>query len=266
MKKFGVALGSGGARGIAHLGFLEVMRERDIRIDCVCGASMGAIVGALYCMEVPMERILERIGRLRQMQILSFDPLFYKNCGMLKQTKALGILKELLGEATFADVKTPFCCSTLDLKSGKTICLKEGNLAESVMASSSIPGVFQPMKIGEYLCVDGGVVNKVPVEMCRAMGADMVLGIDVLGEIEPEPAPKNLIAAIERAFLIMNFHTGDTERCQADKLIVLSQPEIDPAKAENLMRSYEIGRETAVEHLDEIRELAASCHRKEGES
>ena len=257
MKKLGLALGSGGARGIAHLGFLQVLQENDVKIDYVCGASMGAIVGAIFCAGVPLDKVLERVDRLKQMQIMNFDPLFFKNRGLLKGTKALAIIKEFLGDKTFADCKIPFCCSTLDLKSGHTVCLKEGKLAESAMASASIPGVFQPMEIGDYLCVDGGVINKVPVEMCRQMGADVVLGLDVLGEIDPVPAPRNLIDTIERAFLIMNFYTGQSERVQADKLIVLNQPEVDPARVDKLRRSYEIGLKSAYQHLEEIRALTA---------
>lgn len=260
MKKFGIALGSGGARGVAHLGFLEVLKKEKIKIDCICGASMGAIIGALFCAGVGEDKILARIEKLRQKQIMNFDVLFFKNRGLLKNEKAMAILTELLGEKTFKDVEIPFCCSALDLVSGKTVCLQEGLLRECAMASSSIPGVFQPMQVGEYLCVDGGVINKVPVEMCRDMGADVVLGLDVLGEIEPEPAPKNLIDTIERAFLIMNYHTGLTERNTADKLLVLQQSEIDPAKAEKLMLSYDIGKRVAEEHIEEIREMADACH------
>ena len=260
MKKFGIALGSGGARGIAHLGFLEVLREEGVQIDCVCGASMGAIIGALFCADVEIEKVLARVEKLRQRQIMNFDVLFFKNCGLLKCDKSMAILTELLGDKTFADVRIPFCCSALDLLSGRTVCLREGLLRECAMASSSIPGVFQPMRIGEYLCVDGGVINKVPVEMCRDMGADVVLGLDVLGEIEPEPEPKNLIDTIQRAFLIMNYHTGLTERNTADKLIVIQQSEIDPAKAEKLMLSYELGKKAAKEHLAEIREMERACH------
>ena len=265
MKKFGIALGSGGARGVAHFGFLEVLKENGVRIDCICGASMGAIIGALFCAGVDREMILRRIEKLRQRQIMDFDVLFFKNRGLLKQDKAMRLLKELLGDLTFEDVKIPFCCSALDLLSGHTVCLQKGLLRECVMASSSVPGVFQPMKIGEYLCVDGGVINKVPVEMCRDMGADVVLGLDVLGEIRPEPAPKNIIDTIERAFLIMNFHTGLTERQTADRLLVLDQDEINPARAEKLMLSYEIGRREALAHLEEIRAMSESCREESSE-
>ena len=259
MKKFGIALGAGGARGVAHLGFLKVLSEEGVRIDCVSGASMGAIVGALFCAGVDIDRVLERFRTMKQSHIMNFDVLFFKNRGLLKSNKAMGLLEEYLGDLTFKDTKIPFCCSALDLKSGKTVCLDEGLLRVAAMASASIPGIFQPIEIGDCVCVDGGVVNKVPVEMCRKMGADVVLGLDVLGEIDPMPAPKNLVQTIERAFLIMNYHTGLTERETADKLIVFEQEEVDPAKVENLMLSYEIGRKAALDNLDEIRRMSEAC-------
>lgn len=254
--KFGVALGSGGARGIAHLGFLAALKQEGVMPDIVCGSSMGAIAGALFCAGTGEKEILEELRSLSMRRIAKLDPLFFRHGAIFKNTRALRVLTKFLADKTFDRLPVKFGCATLDLNTGKTFCLTEGQLAPAVMASSSIPGIFPPMKMGDMLCVDGGVVNKVPVDMCRQMGADVVLGVDALGDIAVQPEQKGIAQVVKRAFYVMNFHTGLCERGRADKLFVLPLEQFDPSKCDRLEEIYLKGKIFAQEHMKEIAVLA----------
>src|SRR5512135_1749527 len=163
--KIGLALGGGGARGLAHIGILKVLRREQIPIDVITGTSMGGIVGAMHAVGLSpdqMEAEATKRGEIGQIFKL-IDPRLVGS-GLLGGNRIKKMLAEMLGaERTFADLRLPFAVVSVDYNSGREVVLKDGNLAAAVRATMSVPGVFEPVKIDGYQLLDGGVLDNVPV-------------------------------------------------------------------------------------------------------
>ena len=184
-KRVGLALGSGGARGWAHLGVLQALREKNIPVECIAGTSMGALVGAFVAAdrEPALRELAETLDwrRLRQF----FWEVSLSRSGLTDGKRLLEETRKLMGVTEFRELDLPFRAVATDLDSGGEVVLSSGNLLQALRASISIPGVFSPVVIGRRMLVDGGLVNPVPVNVARAMGAQVVIAVDVSQEIVP---------------------------------------------------------------------------------
>ena len=202
-KKLGFALGSGGSRGTAHIGFLKAMEEEGIKPDFISGSSMGSVVGSCYASGLTPDYMAEVVKNLKKRDLLdlSFNPLM--NGALLKSEKIKEQLKTYLGDNTFASLNIPFTCVATDFVSGKTVVLgtnEDDDLIDSVTASSSIPSIFKPVEKGEMRLVDGGLLCRVPVEQVFDMGAEVVVAVDVLGSIRKGHKRYNLLGTMFRMF------------------------------------------------------------------
>jgi NTE family protein len=181
--KIGYALGGGGARGLSHIGVMKVLEEHGIYPDVIAGTSIGALVGALYASGLRAGDI-ERALRLDLRRLAMLADVRLSLSGLVQGKRVTSALKSFLGDLTFADLKIPFACVATDIVNGQEIVLRTGLVISAVRASISVPGLFTPVKVrGRYL-VDGGLVNMVPVSTCRDMGAEYVVGVNVI----PDPA------------------------------------------------------------------------------
>lgn len=260
-KKLGIALGSGGSRGVAHVGFLHALEEEGIRADCVSGCSMGAIVGALYCAGVPMTTVRDKALGLKLSQIASLNINPIRSNGLFRMMKARKLIESYVGEKTeFKDLQIPFCCVATDIVSGKTVRLADGNVTDAVIASASIPGVFTPVGKDGMLLVDGGVLERVPVLEVKKAGAEVVVAVDVLGDLTASrPAPSNLIASLLRYVDVID--TRVTQRKKKSRMRSIDlwlEPELgamDQYQVKNLKFAYEKGYETGKNNLSAIKEL-----------
>jgi NTE family protein len=176
--RLAIALGSGSARGWAHIGVLRALLQAGVVPDIVCGTSMGAFVGAAYA-SGSLDP-LEGWGRgLTRRDVLGFFDVSLGAGGLIKGEKLLGYTSRLFLDETFADLDKPFACVATDLASGREVWLREGRILDAVRASVALPGLLVPQLLdGRYL-VDGGLVNPVPVSLCRALGADIVIAVDL---------------------------------------------------------------------------------------
>src|SRR5258705_253057 len=175
--KIGFALGAGSARGWAHIGVLRGLTEAGIKPDLIAGCSVGALVGAAFA-----------AGRLDQLEAwaLSLDWKrmlklmdFGLRGGLIKGKRVREVFREQFVEREFSELDVPFAAVATDLHSGQEVWLREGKVSAAIGASIAVPGLFQPVPHeGRYL-VDGSVVNPIPVSLCRAMGADIVLAVDL---------------------------------------------------------------------------------------
>ena len=177
-KKLGLALGSGAVRGLAHIGVIQALVKNDIPIDYIAGTSIGAWVGAHYALYQDLARLEEFTVGKRKEKLMSFlEPSLAG--GLIKGEKLGILLEEWLGHATFEDLKIPLRIVAADLISGEQVVFDRGSLALATRASMAVPGVFRPVPFEGKLLIDGGICNPVPDSIARAMGADVVLAVNL---------------------------------------------------------------------------------------
>jgi len=189
--KIGLALSGGGARGLAHIGVLKILEKEGIKADFVAGTSMGGLIAAGYaCGITPaeMEREALKMGRLSRLVNLFDISLLGK--GLVEGKKIQQYLYRLFGDITFEDLRIPLALVAVDLETGEEVVLREGRVVEAVRATISLPGVFAPYRLDGRLLIDGGVLNNVPADVVRDMGADVVIAVDVSPELEDTEAFK----------------------------------------------------------------------------
>jgi len=175
--KIGIALGSGSARGWAHIGVLRALSELGVRPDIVCGTSIGAFVGAAHA-DGDLE-LLERWARdLSWQSVVGFFDLGARG-GLIKGEKLMGFFLRHFVDRDISDLPLAFAAVATDLTTGHEVWLREGSVAEAVRASIALPGLLAPVPKNDRLLVDGGLVNPVPVSLCRALGADIVIAVDL---------------------------------------------------------------------------------------
>ncbi|MCK9362051.1 MAG: patatin-like phospholipase family protein [Syntrophales bacterium] len=181
-KKIGIALGSGSARGWSHIGVLQSIVEAGIAVDFVCGTSVGALVAGSFAAGF-LEPLDRWARRLSWSHIVGFMDMKIPRSGLIEGEKISGYLREMITDPLIENLPVPFAAVATDLKTGREVWLREGSLIEVVRASISLPGIFTPCgRNGQWL-VDGGLVNPVPTSLCRAMGADIVVAVDLNSDI-----------------------------------------------------------------------------------
>ncbi len=179
--RLGLALGSGSARGWAHIGVLRALEEAGIRPDIVCGCSIGALVGAAYA-DGALGDLERWVGGLRWQDVVGLMDVSLSG-GLLRGDKLMAFFERQFVDKDFAALRLPFACVATDLGSGREVWLREGSVSAAVRASIALPGLFAPVIREGRLLVDGALVNPVPVSLCRALGADVVIAVDLGSDI-----------------------------------------------------------------------------------
>lgn len=179
MKKLGFALGAGGSRGVAHIGFLKGLEEEGIKPDMIAGCSMGSIVGAAYASGMSLEGMHAAVSDLRLIDILTPAGL---RGGLFGTKKIRKLLEEYIGDIDFSDLHIPFHCVAVDMVTRTLVEFSEGSVLDAIVSSSCIPGVFSPVEKDGMRLIDGYVYERVPAEQVKKMGADVVVAVDVLGD------------------------------------------------------------------------------------
>jgi NTE family protein len=183
MRKIGLALGGGAARGLAHIGVLEVLEKEGIAVDMIAGTSAGAAIGALYAQGKPASQIKEVALNAGWRQLVSLVDLALPRSGFIKGTRIKNLLKSIIGDIEFSDLKIPMACVATDIGSGEEVVINNGSVLEGVRASISVPVIFTAVKWQDRYLVDGGLVNPVPVSTVREMGADFIIAVNVIPDI-----------------------------------------------------------------------------------
>ncbi len=193
--RIGLALGSGSARGWAHIGVIQALEEAGIHADVVCGTSIGALVGASYAAG-ELDQLEKWVLGLKMKDVVAFMD-FGLNSGMLKGTRLMNFFRSTFSDQAIEDLPLPFAAVATALHTGTEIWLRSGSAIDAVRASIALPGLFTPVMREGRLLVDGGLVNPVPVSLARAMEADMVIAVDLNADLlgrhlrqPPEPKPR----------------------------------------------------------------------------
>lgn len=182
--KIGVALGSGGARGWAHIGVLRALKAMGIEPDVLCGTSIGAAVGAAYLTDQldDLQGWAQGMGWLGMLGIIDIT---LRRGGLVASEKAFGRFRTDKSNILIENMRKPFAAVATDLGSGREVWLREGPMLPAIQASSAIPGLFPAVLRDDRWLVDGALVNPVPVSLCRALGADVVIGVNLNSEFSP---------------------------------------------------------------------------------
>lgn len=256
--KIGFALGAGGSRGVAHIGFLKAMEENGIKPDFIVGSSMGAVVGACYAVGLSPDKMIEEVEKLKFSDIfdLSLNPI--GSGALLRAKKVRKKLLKYFGDTKFGELKTPFNCVAVDLTAGKLRLFEDTDLViDGVVASLSIPAVFRAPELHGTKLVDGGILCRVPVDEVRAMGSDVVLAIDVLGDVRPSNKKFNLIGMVFRMQEIMDSALNKLmiEKTKPDIYLTPELGEMAQFKFKDLRFAFDMGYKCGIENKDKIKEI-----------
>lgn len=177
----GLALGSGGGRGWAHIGVIRALARAGIVPDIVCGTSIGALVGAFY-LSGRLDLLADWAGRLTKLRILKYLDLKLSGGGFIGGNKVIAMVTKNLGDLTVEALDRPFAAVATDLATGHEVWLRRDLLVDATRASMAMPGIFPPVeRTGQFL-VDGALVNPLPVSVCRALGARLVIAVNLNGD------------------------------------------------------------------------------------
>lgn len=258
-RKIGLALGAGGAKGMTHIGVLKALEQNNIGVDYIAGTSIGALIGGLYALTkdiVLIESIFYRSQTKEFLESFS-DPSL--TSGFLKGEKVLNMFSEYIKDDTLIeDTKIPFAVVSTDLKSGKRVVLRSGSLKQAIRGSISLPVIFSPLKYGEYLLVDGGLVEPVPIHAVKEMGAQRVIGVNLYtSHFIPEDGKElSLIDVAKSSIDIALKSISERDMALADvqlNMPVKNTPLTDLAKDPS--EYIKIGYETTIKQIKQLKRL-----------
>ncbi|MBI3930458.1 MAG: patatin-like phospholipase family protein [Chloroflexi bacterium] len=252
-KKVGLALGSGAARGLAHIGVLEVLDREGIPVDMIAGTSIGALIGAFYAQQKDVGRIKNLALGMGSKKFASLlDPVLPRT-GLIRGRKIENTLRPTIGDIEFGDLRIPFACVATDIGSGEEVVIKRGLVWEGIRASGSLPGLFTVAKWESRYLVDGGLVSPVPVSVLKAMGADFIIAVNVLPyRGRRERKEPSIFGVIMQTFYIASYQMVKSSLSGADIVIEPQVGDIafaDFRRAEECMRQGELAAQEAIAEI-----------------
>ncbi|WP_372949346.1 patatin-like phospholipase family protein [Mariniphaga sp.] len=249
MKKIGLALGGGAVLGAAHVGVLKAIEELDLEISYIAGTSIGAFVAAFYAFGKTPAEIEEIALKLTWMDISGIS--LFKN-GLLSNEKLGDLISEYIGNEKIENAKSPLAMIATDIFTGKKVVLKKGNVAKGVMASTCLPGIFIPVEMNDVTLVDGGIVENVPIDTIKEMGADYVVGVDLNAKNKYEK-PNNILDVIMNSF---HFTLKAAAKYQTENADLLIMPDLsefnmaDTSQVKDLIeQGYKDSKKLLKKHL-----------------
>jgi NTE family protein len=185
-----LALGSGAARGWAHIGVIRALSAAGIEADVVCGSSIGALVGGAFA-AAQLDGLEAWARAITWQWTMGMIDVGFTSGGLVEGARFKRFLRELHGDPLIEQLAKPFAAITTDLETGREVWLQEGSLVEAVRASMAMPGLFSPVRLADRWLVDGGLVNPVPVSACRALGAEIVIAVNLNGGLLSRRGARN---------------------------------------------------------------------------
>ena len=251
--KIGIALGGGATKGFAHIGVIKMLEANGFAPTLVAGTSAGSVVGAMYASGMTAFELQEKAvaldeSRLRDLQLSSG--------GLVLGQKLEDYVNEQVRNKPLEQLAKPFVALATRLEDGERTVFARGNTGQAVRASSSVPGAFQPVVIGKYHFVDGGIVSPVPVDAVRQLGADVVVAVDISNKARGK-SPSDMLGTLSQSIAIMGQKLGQAELARAD--VIIRPKVLDIASADFSQRTLAIaeGEKAALAAMPQIRERVA---------
>jgi len=258
--KIALVLGAGSSKGFAHIGVLKVLEMNHIPIHMIVGTSVGSAVGSLYAYGYDAFQLQRISFSVEKGDIVDYIIPLPTN-GFIKGEKLEEFINKTVNNTPLEGLKIPFYAVATDIQDGHEVVFDKGNTGQAVRASCSIPGIFRPVQIGNRMCVDGGVVSPIAVDTARRLGADVVIAVDISGEID-HTKPESTIATIFQAFNIMYSKLGQIQLARADVVI---RPKVGYISSSDFSKRNEAileGEKAAMEALPQITEIVNRLKKK----
>lgn len=247
MRGVTLALSSGGARGFSHIGVLKSLERHRVPVLGIAGSSMGGLIGALFCTGYDADMLAELALGLRRHQWIDFS---LSKMGMVRGQKLLGLVNMLTRGRHFEDCRPPLKLVAVDIERGEEVVLDQGSLAEAVRATTSIPGIFSPWVMDNRVLVDGGVLNRVPVDLARDIADAPVVAVDA--GIDISPMVKSVFDILFQAFDLMARELRQYKPVVADVLIEPRLPNAREAQFTRVDEFIRAGERACEEKIPEI--------------
>lgn len=260
----GLALGSGGLRGLAHIGVLRVLEREQVPIDYIAGCSIGSLIGSLYASGLDSETIFKLAKNLKRRHWLDF---VIPKMGLIGGDRTLDTIRLLTQRKHFGDLAIPLAVVAAELASGKEVTFTAGEVAEAVRASISVPGVFVPYRLGDTLLIDGAVVNPTPIDVAHRMGADIVIAVDLVPAGDTANIT-NIFDIIIQTIDIVERQLFKHREHYCDILVKPAVGHISPSSFEAVDECVALGAQAMEEALPQLRSLLADreCTAANGEN
>ena len=213
--KIGIALGGGAAKGFAHIGVIKMLEANGFAPAVVAGTSAGSVVGALYASGLTAFELQEKAIAMDEANIRDLQ---WSAGGLVLGQKLEDYVNQQVQRKPLEQLARPFVAVATRLEDGQRTVFARGNTGQAVRASSSVPGVFQPVSIGKYHFVDGGIVSPVPVDAARQLGADLVIAVDISSKAQGK-TPTDMLGTLSQSIAIMGQKLGQAELARADVVI-----------------------------------------------
>ncbi|NWF93217.1 MAG: patatin-like phospholipase family protein [Syntrophaceae bacterium] len=257
--KIGLVLGAGASKGFAHIGVLKVLESNKIPIHMIVGTSVGSVVGSLYAYGHDAFQLQKLSFSIEKGEIVD---LTIPENGFIKGEKLEEFINKTVKHTTLERLKVPFYAVATDIQNGQEVVFGRGNTGTAVRASCSIPGIFRPVKIGDRMYVDGGVVSPVAVDAAKRFGADVVIAVDISADVE-KSLPGNTIETILQSINIMYSKLASVQLSRADVVI---KPKVGHIGSADFSKRHEAvleGEKAALEALPQIMQIVNQL-RQEG--
>ena len=251
--RIGLALGGGAAKGFAHIGVIKMLEANGFTPAVVSGTSAGSVVGAMYASGMNAFELQEKAVALDEAKIRDLQ---LSSGGLVLGQKLEDYVNAQVDNKPIDKLGKPFVAVSTRLEDGERTVFNVGNTGQAVRASSSVPGVFQPVAIGKYHYVDGGITSPVPVDAARKLGADIVIAVDISNKARGQ-APGNMLGALNQSIAIMGQKLGAAELERADVTIRPKVLDIGPADFSQRANAIVEGEKATVAVMPEIRKRVA---------
>ena len=255
--KIALVLGGGAARGFAHVGVIRTLEKEKIPIDMIVGTSVGSLVGAIYADKMNSFELEWEAFKLEREDIFDFSILRAKR-GPVKGDKLENFVLQHITAKNIEDLKIPYAAVAVDLFTGEEVIIKKGSLSKAIHASSSIPGVFEPLYYMDRTLVDGGVLGNIAPEAARDMGADIVITVDIGKNVEKSGSDSNVVEITLQTINIMSKKIDSYKQKETDILIQPSVGNVDFKDFSQKKECMMAGIAAAEKELPAIKKLILS--------
>jgi NTE family protein len=258
-KTLALALSGGSALGFAHIGFLQILDEHNIKVSAIAGTSMGSVIGAFYAFGYSgkeLEHICLEKVHIRQF-FTDIKPITFIKDGFISGKKIEAVYDKLLESKNIEDLNIPYVCMAVDLMEGKLYKFVKGPVSHAVRASIAVPGVFAPVKKDGFLLVDGGLMDNVPCDAAKEFGMDKVISVDVIGDYKLKKEPKTITGLLVASFSLMLQEYNKYKPTYADLKIKMDLDTVGITSFSKaaIKKAIKIGREYGEKHIEDIKKL-----------